>query len=129
MSLCQVCEAGLHISLGIGMRLFSYLQHDCQQLDLLICLDKDEADLSEVEKQLVATLVEAQELETEAADLTEEAGQHQTVHDWFCAVPPVEDLEANQSVPIDEQLAELRRTIKEQFKLVASKVSIPTNRT
>ena len=91
-------------------------------------MDKDEADLSEVEKQLVATLVEAQELETEAADLTEEAGQHQTVHDWFCAVPPVEDLEANQSVPIDEQLAELR-TIKEQLKLAASKVSIPTNRT
>ena len=56
-------------------------------------------------------------------------GQHQTVHHWFGAVPPVEDLDANQSVPVDEQLAELRRTIKEQFKLVASKVSIPTNRT
>ena len=47
---CQVCEAGLHISVGIGMRLFSCLQHDCQQLDLLICLDKDERELSEVEK-------------------------------------------------------------------------------
>ena len=28
----------------------SDLQHDCQQLDLLICLDKDERELSEVEK-------------------------------------------------------------------------------
>ena len=29
----QVCEAGLHISLGVGLRLYNYLEKECQILD------------------------------------------------------------------------------------------------
>ena len=29
----QVCEAGLHIYLGVGLRLYNYLEKECQILD------------------------------------------------------------------------------------------------
>ena len=33
-----MCEAGLHVSLGVGLRLFNLLWHGCQRLDLDLVL-------------------------------------------------------------------------------------------
>ena len=33
-----MCEAGLHISLGIGLRLFNLLEKECQELDYKLIL-------------------------------------------------------------------------------------------
>lgn len=107
------------------MRLFNYLEHDCQQIDVAIALEKDADDLNQVEKQLVDLLCRAQSLELSAADLSEEAEQHQSVHDWYCAAAqPAEGLDAvDHAVPLDDQLAQLRALIKENLTLAAAKVS------
>ena len=120
----QVCEAGLHISLGVGLRLFTYLENDCQDLDLRIALQKDEDLLDPAEQELVVQLRKAQNLEQEAEDLSEEAEHHQIVHDWYCAAAePGADLEAaDTEVPLDIQLAQMRKIIQDHIKSAASKV-------
>ena len=120
----QVCEAGLHISLGVGWRLFTYLENDCQDLDLRIALQKDEDLLDPAEQELVVQLRKAQNLEQEAEDLSEEAEHHQIVHDWYCAAAePGADIEAADiEAPLDIQLAQLRKMIQDHIKSAALKV-------
>ena len=76
-----MCEAGLHISLGIGLRLFNHLERDYQQLDLQLLLLESNGQTSSP----VALLKQAQTLEAEAENAAESAQQKQTIHDWFSA--------------------------------------------
>ena len=103
----QVCEAGLHISLGFGLHLLKLLEHDLQLLDLEMSVQTEEEERTAVQQQLICLLKNVQALEDEAYSLAEEASHHQEVIDWFCACAhPVPDLEEN--TPIEVQLAQLR---------------------
>ena len=80
----QVCEAGLHISLGIGHRLYNLLLQDCQQLDLKLALNKEDCsdDASHAATKL---LHKAQSLDKEIDDLAESVQHHQAASDFFVA--------------------------------------------
>ena len=58
--LFQVCEAGLHISLGVGLRLFKLLEHDLQLLDSEMSVQTEEEERTAVQQQLVCLLKNAQ---------------------------------------------------------------------
>ena len=79
----QVCEAGLHISLGVGRRLFKLLEHDQQMLYLEMSVQAEQEERRAAQQQLVCLLKNAQALEDEADSLAEESGHHQEVIDWF----------------------------------------------
>ena len=80
----QVCEAGLHISLGFGHRLYSLLLQDCQQLDLKLALNNE--DCSDDASHAATTLLhEAQSLDKEIDDLSESVHCHQAAYDFFVA--------------------------------------------
>ena len=81
----QVCEAGLHICLGVGLRQFKLLEHQLQLLDLEIAICRAEAVMSSSEEELHHLLKDAQALESESEDLVQEADHHQEVHDWYRA--------------------------------------------
>ena len=76
-----MCEAGLHITLGVGLRLFNLLEYDLQQLDLQLLVQLQESTDTPV--GLVALLKDAQLCEIEAEDALERMQQHQTLYDWI----------------------------------------------
>ena len=118
----QVCEAGLHISLGIGLRLFKLLEHELQLVDIQLAVRADPESLSSQERDLVQRLNRAHELEKEAESMSEEAGLHQEVLDWFNSSAEPE-LEEDHAIPLDVQLAQLRSTIQGLYKSAKSKVN------
>ena len=115
----QVCEAGLHISLGVGLRQFKLLEHQLQLLDLEIAICRAEAVMSSSEEELHHLLKDAQALESESEDLVQEADHHQEVHDWYRASGDPDD----EAVPLDVQLGQLRQTIQGLYKTAKAKVS------
>lgn len=118
----QVSEAALHMSLGIGLRLFNMLEKDCQEMDLLLALEVEEGSRTAAEEELVALLRSAQTLEDEARECSETAEQHMTVVDWYSTLAqPEEDDDYN--IPLDEQLKHLRGLVEEHLKSAAVKVS------
>ena len=112
-------EAGLHISLGVGLRLFKLLEHDLQIIDLKIALQSDPALLSQAEQQLISLIRKAQCLEDKADAMLEEAEHHQVVHEWFSvSAEPCED-----DLPADVQLADLHALIQNLHKSAKTMVN------
>ena len=81
--LLKVSEAGLQISLGIGLRLFKLLEHVFQLLDLDIALLTFEQERTITQQRLIVLLETAQQLENEADAMREEAERHQEVIQWY----------------------------------------------
>ena len=96
------------------------LEHECQELDLLMAAEDEEAEHTEFQQELATMLKHAQKLEGEADEQVELAEQHQTVHDYFSAT--AEPSEGNELDPIDLQLAELRAVVKNHLKSAEDKV-------
>ena len=86
------------------------LEHECQELDLLMATEDEEAEHTKFQQELATMLKHAQKLEGEAGEQVELAEQHQTVHDYFSAT--AEPSEGHELDPLDLQLAELLRHIK-----------------
>ena len=88
--LWKVCEAGLHISLGVGLRLFKNLVHDCQNIDLQLALLSSEhrQGVSDIAVQL---LQQAQQLEIEVKDQIDTVGHHQAVYELFATTTNDQD--------------------------------------
>ena len=102
----------MHISLGIGLRLFKLLEQDLQILDLKVAIQSDHSTLSTSEQELISLVKKAQRLEDEANTTYEEAEQHQTVFDWFTASAEPSD----SNMAVDVQLAELQSIIEGLYK-------------
>ena len=85
----QVCDARLHLSLGIGLHLSNLLYDDCQSLDLLCALALD-GQLNEQRQSLVDLLLAKQHCENDAAQLTAQAQQLQEVHDLLFSTATAE---------------------------------------
>ena len=113
----QVCEAGLHISLGVGLRLFKLLEHELQLPDLDIALQISEEDRTPEQAQLVAKLNQAQSLESEADSQADEAAHHHEFLTWFLASAEEAD------GPLDVQLVQLRQMIQNLHKSAKRKVN------
>ena len=118
MIFAQVCEAGLHISLGIGLRLFKMLEHEVQLLDLDLACQTEDAHRTAAERGVVALLKDAQTLESTSYALLEKADHHQEVIEWFTASADPTD----ETAPIDEELAQLRTLTQEMYKSAKAKV-------
>ena len=89
--------------MGVGLWLYNLLD-DGQKRDLQLAL-ADEVNQDEATQPVVRLLHEAQQLEKDAADLSEAMEDHQAVYDYVsaCAEPDEFDHDENQL----EQLAEL----------------------
>ncbi len=68
----------------------------------------------------------AQKLEEEADEVSEAAEHHMTVLDWYSTLGEPEEAE-DDNTPLDEQLEELRRLVKENLKSAAEKVCMQKN--
>ena len=106
----SVCVAGLHISLGIGLRLFNFLLHDCQKLDLELAL-LSEKHGHEASQAAIKLLQELQLLEKQIEDQQDAAEQHQAVYDYLTMTGDVDLTERNQQHQL-QQLAELITTLQ-----------------
>lgn len=93
---------------------------------MLLALEVEEADRTAVEQELVALLRSAQKLEEEADEVSEAAEHHMTVLDWYSTLGEPEEAE-DDNTPLDEQLEELRRLVKENLKSAAEKVCMQKN--
>ena len=92
--------------------------HDCQNLDLQLAL-ADEVNQDEATQSVVRLLHEAQQLEKDAADMSEAMQNHQAVYDYVsaCAEPDEFDHDEQQL----KQLAELISTLHHE---AANKVNL-----
>ena len=113
-----MCDAGLYISLGVGLRLFNLLYQDCQRLDLLLAMQRD-GSLNTDRQELVDMMKRAQQLEKEAETFTQQALQLQGFVDWFSANTTPTPL--NMAI-LDAQLAEYQSTIKTLYQQAKEKV-------
>ena len=77
-----MCEAGLHITLGVGLRLFNLLEHDLQQWNLQLLVQKS----TDTPVGLAALLKDAQLCETEAEDALQPVSIAAVVIDDLTAV-------------------------------------------
>ena len=117
----QVCEAGLHISLGVGLRLYNLLHHDCQTLDLQLALAADDTD-DEVSQAAAHLLSDAQALEKEVDNIVQDIENHQAVHDYVSACSEAEPGDTNNDE--EHQLRLLSELIYSLQNEVANKVLI-----
>ena len=106
----QVCEAGLHISLGVGLRLFKLLEHELQLLDLDIALQISEEDRTPEQAQLVARLNQAQSLESEADSQADEEAHHHEFLTWFLA--SAEEADGPLNVQLRQMIQDLHKSAK-----------------
>ena len=115
-----MCEAGLHISLGVGLRLYNLLVQDCQGLDLQLALLSDEVE-DEVTQSAIQLLNYAQSLEKDVSDLAEGIEQHQAVHDFWSATLSAESEDVGQP-SAEHQLQHLAEYITSLQRDAAGKV-------
>ena len=105
-----MCEAGLHISLGIGLRLFHLLEKECQELDYKLILHNLGQGNPAIQEEIVGLVRQAHSkhilndlvqiswkydsfsplsvsegLEEEVDAMGENITQHQAIHDWLLA--------------------------------------------
>ena len=106
-----MCEAGLHISLGIGLRLFNLLEKECQELDYKLILHNLGQGNPAIQEEIVGLTRQAHSkhifsmiwykflesmtashhfhfyegLEEEVDAMGENITQHQAIHDWLLA--------------------------------------------
>lgn len=108
----QVCEAGLHISLGVGLRLFNMLLRDCQKLDLELALLSAEHS-HEASRSAIKLLQEVQSLEKQIEDQQETTEHHQAVYDYLTIAGDVDQTQAQQQSQM-QQLAVLITTLRKE---------------
>ena len=99
-----MCEAGLHISLGIGLRLYNLLLHDYQQLDLQLALLSEEQG-HETSSEAIQLLQEVQRLEKQLEDEHDTIEQHQIVYDYMLTAGDVDISETEEAAQL-QQLAD-----------------------
>ena len=98
------------MSLGVGLRLFNFLLHDCQKLDLELAL-LSEKHGHEASQAAIKLLQELQLLEKQIEDQQDAAEQHQAVYDYLTMTGDVDLTERNQQHQL-QQLAELITTLQ-----------------
>ena len=119
----QVCEAGFHISLGIGHRLYNLLLQDCQQLDLKLAFTEEDCsgDASHAASKL---LRKAQSLDKEIDHLAESVQRHQAAYDFIVAFGKSETELQQLSDLISSVQQDISDKVTESWKLFIDYVGL-----
>lgn len=108
---------GLHLSLGIFLRLFTMLEAALHELDLKIALEISRSSSSEIEEApfevYVMKLRDAQRLEAEASGLYQKADHYAEQALWMSIETP-EDVKNQNLVELRKEISQLQNTANEK---------------